>query len=174
MSGEPIFGADGRFRGYRGVGQNITKRVRAERAAQQAQQQIEATAHMLERTVEYMPQGVSVIDANLNLIACNDAFLTLLGFPADRFSKGDPMAKFFRFNAERGEYGGDIGLGRGQLAGGPLRVHCFERTRGDGTVIGCGQSRTGRGFVAVRTDITARKAFERSLVGAGTRRSRHA
>ncbi|MBI3376545.1 MAG: response regulator [Betaproteobacteria bacterium] len=169
-SGEPIFGADGRFRGYRGVGQNITTRVRAERAAQEAQRQIEATAHMLERTVEHMPQGVSVVDAGLNIIAYNDAFLRLLDFPAERFGKGDSMEKFFRFNAQRGEYGpGDIEAqvaDRVALAA-RFEAHCFERTRGDGNVIEVrGNPVPGGGFVTVYTDITARKQFERSLVEA--------
>ncbi len=41
ISGLPVFGADGRFAGYRGVGQNITAHERLEQAAAENQQRME-------------------------------------------------------------------------------------------------------------------------------------
>ena len=55
--------------------------------------------------LEHFPFAVSVIDLDLNIIAFNQKFLTHLDFPAGLIEPGVPMAKVFRYNAERGEYG---------------------------------------------------------------------
>lgn len=40
ISGKPVFGADGRFRGYRGTGTNITEQVRTEKALRESERQL--------------------------------------------------------------------------------------------------------------------------------------
>jgi PAS domain S-box-containing protein len=131
---------------------------------------VQATATLLRRTVENMPMGVAVMDTDLNVLAYNERFLTLLDFPADQFSPGDPLDKFFRYNALRGEYG--LGDPEAQVFDRLLlahrgEAHCFERTRSDGTIIEVrGTPVPGGGFVTIYTDVTARREESRLLVEA--------
>jgi PAS domain S-box-containing protein len=148
---------------YTVIMRDVTERVRAVA-------QVQATAALLRRTVETLPMGVSVLDADLNMLAFNDRLLDLLGFPREEFTYSDPLEKFFRYNAERGEYGvGDpetqvndrLALARRGEA------HCFERVRADGTVLEVrGTPVPGGGFVTIYTDITARREESRRLVEA--------
>jgi PAS domain S-box-containing protein len=148
---------------YTVIMRDVTERMRAAR-------ELRANAVMLRQTVEHMPLGVSVMDAKLNVIAYNERFLELMGFPADGFAPGDPLEKFFRFNAARGEYGpGDVEeqvASRVQLAR-RAEPHCFERMRGDGVVVEVrGTPVPGGGFVTVYTDVTARREESRRLTEA--------
>jgi diguanylate cyclase (GGDEF)-like protein len=106
--------------------------------------------------------GLSIFDAQLRLVAFNDAFLTMFDFPRRLGQIGTPMEAFFRLNAERGEYGptdngGDI---EAQVAERLARArkgeaHNFRRTRPDGTVLEVtGRPLASGGFVSTYTDIT--------------------
>ena len=148
---------------YTVIMRDVTERVRA--AREQA-----ATAAMLHQTVEHMPMGVSVMDAKFNCIAFNERFLDLLDFPRGEFAIGDPLEKFFRFNAQRGEYGpGDIDeqvKSRIALAR-RAEPHCFERRRADGKIIEVrGTPVPGGGFVTVYTDVTVQREESRRLIEA--------
>ncbi len=148
---------------YTVIMRDVTERVRA--AREQA-----ATAAMLHQTVEHMPMGVSVMDAKFNCIAFNERFVDLLDFPKGEFTIGDPLEKFLRYNASRGEYGpGDadeqvktrIALAR------RAEPHCFERRRADGKIIEVrGTPVPGGGFVTVYTDVTAQREESRRLIEA--------
>ena len=121
----------------------------------------------LETTLENMGQGITMIDADLKVLAFNQKFLELLEFPADVFKKGFPLEQALRFNAERGEYGpGDIEAQvreRIELAK-RFEPHVFERQRPDGSVIEIrGTPMAGGGFVTTYTDITKRKQVEENL-----------
>jgi len=155
----PDRGEDGAVRGWYSLTTEITGRRKAE-----------AAERVLEKTIAHLPQGVSVLDSELNMVAFNAAFLRLLDFPADRFRPGTPLAEFFRFNAARGEYGpGDpekLAQDRLELArrGEP---HRFQRTRQDGTVIEVhGMPVAGGGFVTLYSDVTAIKRQEQALIAA--------
>jgi PAS domain S-box-containing protein len=64
---------------------------------------------ILESILENMDQGISLVNKDLNVIAFNQKFLTLLDFPPEKFQVGYHMSEAFRYNAERGEYGpGDM------------------------------------------------------------------
>ncbi|MBK8211691.1 MAG: PAS-domain containing protein [Rhodospirillales bacterium] len=122
-------------------------------------------AAILELTLDAMEQGISVFDADLNVVVFNRRFLEILGLPIDRFRPGDSFEKMIRFNAERGDYGpGDVAeqvRSRVDLAR-RFEAHCFERTRPDGTVIEVrGAPVHGGGFLTTYTDITERKHNER-------------
>ena len=122
---------------------------------------------LLQTTLENMGQGITVFDQELRFLGGNTRAFDLLGFPREFFAIGKPLAEFFRYNAERGEYGpGDpdeqvaerVALAR------RFEPHCFERTRPDGTVLEVrGNPMPGGGFVTTYTDITARKRAEEEL-----------
>ena len=63
LDGMPVFDAEGRFKGYRGVGRDITERKRAE-----------ATLHRLGAAVEGVSEMIILYDAEDRLIHFNEAF----------------------------------------------------------------------------------------------------
>lgn len=65
-SGRPIFDADGSFIGYRGVVENRTAAVEAERKTRQVQER-------LEDAVDHMPLGIGLYDAEDRLVIRNHA-----------------------------------------------------------------------------------------------------
>ena len=151
VSGKPIFGPAGNFLGYRGTGRDVTAEVVSE-------QKLRRQSDFVLALVEKLPFGVSIVDANLRLIAYNDRFLELLDFPRELFKTGDPFEKFVRFNAERGEYGpGDIETmvrERVARAASPTPHH-FVRKRPDGRVLDIrGMPLPEGGFVTTYFDIT--------------------
>ena len=118
----------------------------------------------LQRVLDALDVGVSLVDAELDVVAFNARFLQILDFPADRFCQGDAFENFIRFNAERGEYGeGDVETLVAERVARARRfeAHRFERTRPDGEVIEVeGRPLPGGGFVTTYTDITARRRAE--------------
>jgi diguanylate cyclase (GGDEF)-like protein len=112
--------------------------------------------------------GLSIFDAELRLLAFNQAYLSLLQFPPELGRVGTPLEAFFRYSAERGEYGeGDIdALVEARLAlARKFEPHSFHRRRPDSTVIEVtGRPLASGGFVSSYTDITdivrAREALE--------------
>jgi class 3 adenylate cyclase len=137
------------------------------------EQELAEKSAVLEVTLENMGQGISMFDAELNVVALNRKHFELLDFPEDEFGIGDPLEKFFRFNAARGEYGpGDAGaqVAKRIARARKFEVHQFERTRPDGTVLEIrGGPVEGGGFVSIQTDITERKRAEEALLEAKQR-----
>ena len=119
----------------------------------------------LQAVIDNFPGGISFLDADLNIIACNEALRTLLELPAELFENGLPtLERVVRAIAERGEYGpGDIEQhveARLMLArtGEP---HLSERIRPNGTVLEVrGIPVPGGGFITTYMDITARHTAE--------------
>ncbi len=158
--GEVELDPEGRPTHLRGTIQDIT----AETAARRERAE---TAKLLETVFENMAEGISVADADLNMVAFNHRFLDLLEFPPEEFAIGDPFEKFIRYNADRGDYGpGDLDE---QVR---IRIeqakdfspHHFERARPDGTVLEIrGTPLPSGGFVTTYADITERKRAERAL-----------
>ena len=123
---------------------------------------------LFQALIDYLPSGVSLMDGNLQLIACNGEFKRLLNFPEDLFSPTYPdLGKLALFNARRGEYGpGDPEeLSHAVVERAKQRLaHVFERTRPDGTVLEIrGRPLPDGGFVSIYTDMTERKRAEDSL-----------
>jgi len=123
---------------------------------------------LLAMTLEYMDQGISMVDADLNAVLFNARFLELLDFPADQFKRGDPFEKFIRYNAERGEYGpGDIDqLVKDRVdQARKFEPHTFVRTKADGVVIEIrGRPVPNGGFVTTYTEVTEQKRAEAALI----------
>ena len=118
-------------------------------------------------SLEHLPQGVSVVDAQLRLLAWNKRYAQIFGFPPELLQTGRPIEDLFRYNARRGL------LGPGNIedaiqrrldylrSGGP---HMYEREYPDGSVLEIrGNPLPDGGFVTSYADITAYKSAARDL-----------
>ena len=118
----------------------------------------------LELTLETIDQGISMVDADLNIVIMNDRFHELLGMSHDLIKPGVSIAEGFRINAERGEYGpGDIDeqVAERMALACKFEAHRFTRTRPDGTILEIhGEPIPTGGFVTTYSDITERVQAE--------------
>jgi len=132
-----------------------------------AEQALALKSEVLRGTLEHMDQGISMVDAELRMVAWNRRFLELLDFPESLFNENTTFEDVIRFNAGRGEYGpGDVEeqvRRRVELAR-RFEPHLFERTRPDGTILEIrGKPLPGGGFVTTYTDVTAQRRAEHLL-----------
>ncbi|WP_339668931.1 hybrid sensor histidine kinase/response regulator [Dasania marina] len=67
--------------------------------------QLQFDQNLLQVTLETIPQGVSVVDGNLNLVAWNERYQAMFDYPPRLLYVGCPIAKVYYFNAERGYLG---------------------------------------------------------------------
>jgi len=158
--GAPRYAEDGRFDGYHGTAKDVTE----QRSAAEA---VARSSAVLRATLENMAQGISVVDRELCLLACNRRFRELLGFPESLAQPGTPFEAFVRYNARRGEYGpGDIEeqvRTRIELAR-RCEPHRLRRTRPDGRVLEIvGEPMPEGGFVTTYTDVTEQVQAEEAL-----------
>jgi len=121
----------------------------------------------LSRSLEHLPQGVVIIDAELKLVAWNQRYVDLFRFPPELLRVGTPIEELFRFNARRGLLGpGPIedAIARRieHLRSG--RPHLRESEKDDGTVLEIrGNPLPDGGFVTSYADITSYKNAARDL-----------
>ena len=160
ISGKPAYDKFGKLVAYRGSGREVTSEVTAELEHNK-------TTKLLETVFENMAKGIIVTDADLNVVTFNRKFLEMLDFPPDYFQPGDPLEKFFRYNADRGEYGpGDAdeqARERMDVAR-QFSAHRVERVRPGGAVLEILSipMPTG-GCVTTYTEITERRRWEDAL-----------
>ncbi|MCW8890179.1 MAG: PAS domain S-box protein, partial [Sedimenticola sp.] len=67
VSGTPLFDEEGHFKGYRGIGYNLTNEVEARRAERRLQDR-------LHDAMESVPGGVILFDRDDRMIICNSAY----------------------------------------------------------------------------------------------------
>lgn len=118
-------------------------------------------------SLEHLPQGVSVVDSQLRLVAWNSRYRDIFKFPDALLQVGRPIEDIFRHNAKRGW------LGPGQVDETIQRrldrllkgaAHMHERELPDGTVLEIhGNPLPGGGFVTSYADITTYKTAARDL-----------
>ncbi|MEO1015773.1 MAG: PAS-domain containing protein [Pseudomonadota bacterium] len=122
---------------------------------------------LLQTALENTSHGVSVIDAELNLVAWNSAYTELFGYPDQLVQTGRSVEDLIRFNADRGLCGpGNVeehvrrrteNLKKG-------RRHSHERTRPDGRVIRIeGVPSPSGAYVTTFTDVTEYRNIEKAL-----------
>ncbi|WP_156456582.1 PAS-domain containing protein, partial [Blastomonas sp. CCH2-A2] len=134
-------------------------------------QSLRFSRELLAATFENVDAGISVVDAEMNLVAWNSQYLDIFGYPPGLVRVGTPIADLIRYNARLGDFGSEdiehhvakrlMHMRRGQ-------PHSFERQRKDGRVIKTvGGPMPGGGYVTSFTDITAearmRDELERTL-----------
>src|SRR3984885_3397735 len=133
-------------------------------------QELRFSRQLLQATMENVTQGISVVDAQLRVVAWNRRYLELFEYPEGLVTVGRPVVKLLRWNAEQGEMGpGDPALHvEKRLA--HMRAgtaYSFQRARRDGQVYSIhGQPMAGGGFVTTYTDITEFKRHEQALLEA--------
>ena len=126
----------------------------------------------LQTLIDVLPQGVSVIDADLRLVLWNRSFLEILDFPPHLVQRNARFEDLSRYNARRGEYGpaNPEDLVQAQLAlARQFKHHRFERRlSGGGTVQveGFPFQWGGKvaGFVTIYTDVSDGKKTEEQLL----------
>lgn len=122
-------------------------------------QSLSFSRQLLADTFENIDAGISVVDADLNLIAWNSRYEELFGYPPSLLRVGVPVADLIRHNAQHGDFGpGDVEFHVEKRLGHLRRrlEHSFERLRNDGRVIKTvGGPMSGGGYVMSFTDITS-------------------
>ena len=117
--------------------------------------------------MNHMTQAVSVVDAEMCLVAWNNRYLELFDYPADFVYVGCPVANLIRYNAERGECGsGDVEqhVAKRIMWMQAGNAYEFERQRADGRIIEMrGYPIAGGGFVTTYADITVFRNTEAQL-----------
>nr|WP_298131786.1 PAS-domain containing protein [uncultured Pseudoxanthomonas sp.] len=121
----------------------------------------------LSRSLEHLPQGVVIIDADLRLVAWNSRYMELFRFPPDLIHVGRPIEDVFRHNARRGLLGPGpvedaIQRRLDHLRSG--KPHMRESEKDDGVVLEIrGNPLPDGGFVTSYADITSYKNAAREL-----------
>jgi signal transduction histidine kinase/CheY-like chemotaxis protein len=130
-------------------------------------QSLRFSRQLLAATFENIEAGISVVDAELNLVAWNTRYLDIFEYPPGLVRVGVPVADLIRHNALRGDFGpGDTEFHVAKrlehlLAG---HEHSFERQRSDGRVIKTvGGPMPGGGYVMSFTDITGEARMREEL-----------
>ena len=167
VSAKPVFDADGRFLGYRGTSRDVTSQIEAERALER-QMQIFSTL------IEHLPIGVSLIDADLRIMAFNRLYPEMLGAPLDIFKPGMPLEAAIRHNLDYGAYDPnatvDSVLRERRALLSSSKPERRERRYPDGRVHDIVRvPLPGGGFVATFADVTEQRRHERDLEAARTR-----
>jgi len=134
-----------------------------------AAQDLRFNQRVLEAALQNMSQGISVVDAQLRLVAWNRRYAQLFGFPDTLLRVGTPIAELSAWTLQRMPHQGPLqhALARRlafMRAGSP---HLSERVFPDGSIVEIrGNPMPGGGFVATFTDVTAFRRAEAELLQA--------
>ncbi|WP_394205757.1 PAS-domain containing protein [Shewanella waksmanii] len=133
----------------------------------EASQMFEFNRELLQSGVENIEQGISVVDADMRLVAWNQRYIELLDYPKHLVRAGIAIDELIRFNVERGVITGDevemlVAKRIDYMRSG--NGHHFQRTLPSGIVLEIrGQAMPGGGFVSTFTDITRHVEAEQAL-----------
>ncbi|MAL02737.1 MAG: hybrid sensor histidine kinase/response regulator [Arenimonas sp.] len=132
----------------------------------EASQALRFNQRVLEAALENMSQGISVVDAELRLVAWNRRYAELFDYPPSLLQVGVPVAELVAHNVGRGLAGDgpperEVAKRlRHMRAGTP---YVAERHFGEMVVEIRGNPMPGGGFVATFTDVTAFRRSEAEL-----------
>ncbi|WP_024890782.1 hybrid sensor histidine kinase/response regulator [Luteimonas huabeiensis] len=133
----------------------------------EASQDLRFNQRVLEAALENMSQGISVVDAELRLVAWNARYAELFGYPPALLKVGVPVAELVRHNLDRGLIGAVAVAAEVDKRIGHMRAgtpYVAERRFPGGAIIEIrGNPMPGGGFVATFTDVTAFRSTERAL-----------
>ncbi|MEH6414525.1 hybrid sensor histidine kinase/response regulator [Pseudomonas sp. CGJS7] len=124
---------------------------------------------VLEAALQNMSQGISVVDAQLRLVAWNRRYAELFGYPPELLQVGRPIEDLARWAMQRLPLQGDLdtALERRLAFMRAGTAHLSERVLADGSIVEIrGNPMPGGGFVATFTDVTAFRRAEAGLIQA--------
>ena len=132
----------------------------------EASQDLRFNQRLLEAALENMSQGISVVDADLRLVAWNRRYAEVFGYPQGMLRVGMPIAEASQWALR--EIAGidrhDAALQRRLEHMRAGTTHLSERVFPDGSIIEIrGNPMPGGGFVATFTDVTAFREAETGL-----------
>ncbi|WP_336579287.1 hybrid sensor histidine kinase/response regulator [Alcaligenes sp. CHO6] len=136
----------------------------------EAGQELRFNRDILLATLENIDQGVSVVDADMRLVAWNQRYQQLFDYPPSMLYVGRSVADLIRFNAERGKVDGVESIGVEQAIARRIQFmregssYVTQRMLNDRQVIELrGRPLPGGGYVTSYSDITHYKRVEREL-----------
>jgi len=169
-SGIPMQDREGRFRGYRGIGRDVTAQVEAESALRAKDVELEASHRTLRSALDSMSEGFTLWDRDDRLVLWNRRHLEMFPVVDGLLRPGVSYESLLRHNVQAGS----LALGdrtaeehiRATVAahrsGGAREVHAAN-----GRVFAVREYRTAEGgIVRLDSDITEYKRRERALVEA--------
>lgn len=140
------------------------------RAVGEATQVLRFNQRLLEAALENMSQGISVVDAQLQLVAWNSQYAALFKFPPELLQVGQPVVNLTAWALDELKIGDGPGDSRDKAL--QRRVahmrrgtpHLSERIFPDNTIVEIrGNPMPGGGYVATFTDVTAFRRAEEAL-----------
>lgn len=129
------------------------------RFVDEASQVFQFNQALLRSTIDNISQGISVVDADLRLIAWNQRYIDMFSYPPALVEVGKPVADVIRFNLQRGlidseDIEAEIDKRLSYLRQGS--AYKFQRRQQDGRVLEMqGNPLPGGGFVTTYTDVSA-------------------
>jgi hypothetical protein len=133
----------------------------------EASQLLEFNRELLQAGIENIEQGISIIDADMRLVAWNRRYIELLDYPPELVVVGQPIEILIRYNIERGIISTDnieqtIQKRIRHMKQG--HAHYFKRLMPNGMVLEIrGKAMPGGGFVSTFADITTFIQSEQAL-----------
>ena len=151
IGGVPMFGLDGRFQGYAGLGKDVTEREKAE-------QRVEIAQRRMTDAVESLNEGFALFDPSGRFVMSNRSFVKLVASVGGKAGFGKSIVDIV------------AALGAGATA---ARARCwdmpdascasFEAEAAAGRSIAVTERRTREGgIVAIWIDVTERRDAERA------------
>ncbi len=135
-------------------------------AVGEAAQALRFNQRLLEAALENMSQGISVVDADLRLVAWNRRYEDMFGFPRELLRVGRPIADLTAWALQRMPTRNDPATSLSRRIEFMRRgtPHLTERVFPDGATIEIrGNPMPGGGYVATFTDVTAFRSAEGEL-----------
>ena len=162
-SGEPMFDAGGRFRGYRGVGSYINDRKRTEEALQQINE-------LLRVALENVPYGVIKVDADSRVSLYNQRALGLLDLPESLMSQRPASQEVQAYQRARGDLS-ELDEATQAIASrwpehgqADVGTHVYTRRTRDGRVLEIStRNLEGGGWVRTYLDLTEHLQAQQAL-----------
>ena len=152
VSGKPVFDLDGKFRGYRGTGRDVTREVTTRDAARLAERR-------LVEAMDAAPCAVALVDSQLQLVSGNSVLRSFANATRERLPFGESFCTFLQTLTSE-EISPE--MFRNAASSGETREIAIG---GSWYLLAAGSLSDG-GLVLTFSDVTAIKARERELAEA--------
>jgi len=174
ISGKPFYDEDGTFKGYRGVGSDVTAEHEARQQLDRALDELRTANAALEKqnilfetAIDTISQGLCMFDPDGRLIACNRRYGEMYSLPEALMQPGTPLKDILTHRIAAGLYAGNdpeaFMTERLRMVSSVVRIERIDELRdGRAYLIAHAQLPVG-GSVAIHEDITERKRAEERI-----------